>query len=328
MKQTISAPATVPTANIAVNKSRLKVYKNAGEMPTYYLQKGQEFMIELANPTTDVVMAKVILNGKAISQGGLVLNPGQRVFLERYLDVAKKFLFDTYEVSGSAEMKAAIANNGDFKVEFYKERQPYFNQYNGTITISNPTWTNTLGNYNGGSGTPANFLRSSTTAVGHSGTAGTTTLGLTGLSGAISNAGSANASYSTQNGASSFTSGGPTLDMMNILSDEPIIKSVASNIQKAQADMLKKSAIRARSASASKSIETGRVEKGSDSSQELKYINKSFEYTAFHTVEYKMLPVSQKINTVEDVNVKVYCTNCGAKLGKTDKFCASCGTKK
>jgi hypothetical protein len=313
MKQAISAPATVPTANIAVNKSRLKVYNNAGSLPTYYLQKGQEFMIELANPTTDVVLAKVILNGKAISQGGLVLNPGQRVFLERYLDVAKKFLFDTYEVSGSAEMKAAIANNGDIKVEFYRERQPYYNNYNTLINISNPTWTNSLGNYN--SGTPANLLRSSTTgnASGISG-AGSTTLGLTGAIGNVSNT-----SYSTQNCASSFTSSVPTLDWMS----QDMERSL-SDTQPEPTKLAKK----LRSASASKSIETGRVEKGGDSEQELKYVNKTFEYSAFHTVEYKMLPVSQKINTAEDINVKVYCTNCGAKLGKTDKFCASCGTKK
>jgi hypothetical protein len=76
-----------------------------------------------------------------------------------------------------------------------------------------------------------------------------------------------------------------------------------------------------------KSIETGRVEKGSHSDQEFNYVNKSFEYIAFHTVEYKLLPVSQKINTVADINVKRYCTNCGSKLGKTDKFCANCGKK-
>ena len=111
MQKTILAPNTVPTANIAVNKSRLKVYNNAGELPTYYLQKGQEFQIELFNPTSDVVLAKIILNGNAISQGGLVLNPGQRVYLDRYLDVAKKFLFDTYEVGKSAEVMAAIKNN-------------------------------------------------------------------------------------------------------------------------------------------------------------------------------------------------------------------------
>lgn len=308
MKQQITAPNMVPTANIAVNKSRLKVYNNAGSMPTYYLQKGQEFMIELANPTTDVVLAKVILNGKAISQGGLVLNPGQRVFLERYLDVAKKFLFDTYEVSGSAEMKAAIANNGDIKVEFYRERQPYFNQYNGTITISNPTWTSNLGNYN--SGTPANLLRSSSAGQ---------TLGLTGMvNGNIVNTGASTYSSDIQNCSSTFTSNVPTMDWMS----QDMERSLSDTQPEPKRRM--KSILSLKS----KSVETGRVEKGGDSEQELKYVNKSFEYTAFHTVEYKMLPVSQKINTAEDINVKVYCTNCGAKLGKTDKFCASCGTKK
>lgn len=281
MKQQITAPNMVPTANIAVNKSRLKVYKNAGEMPTYYLQKGQEFMIELANPTTDVVMAKVILNGKAISQGGLVLNPGQRVYLDRYLDVAKKFLFDTYEVSGSAEMQAAIANNGDIKVEFYRERV-FANPYNTIITT-------TLGNYN--TGTDPQYLRSSLT----SGIVGSNDL----------------YSSSMQNCAATYTS---NLDLGTLNLD----------------NQFKSSPLRSRSMSKTvkaKSVETGRVEMGSHSNQELKYVNKSFEYTAFHSIEYKMLPVSQKINTLEDINVKVYCTNCGAKIGKTDNFCGKCGKK-
>jgi hypothetical protein len=77
----------------------------------------------------------------------------------------------------------------------------------------------------------------------------------------------------------------------------------------------------------SKSIETGRVEQGSSSDQKIKTVDKDFEYFSFHTIEYKMLPISQKINSSEDINVKVYCTNCGAKLGKGHKFCSSCGTK-
>jgi hypothetical protein len=76
-----------------------------------------------------------------------------------------------------------------------------------------------------------------------------------------------------------------------------------------------------------KSVETGRVEQGSHSDQKFETVNKKFEYYPFHTVEYKMLPVSQKVNTAADVNVKRYCTNCGSKLGKTDKFCSNCGTK-
>lgn len=38
-KNNYQAPA-VPTANIAVNKSRIKLYTKNVEMPTYYLEKG------------------------------------------------------------------------------------------------------------------------------------------------------------------------------------------------------------------------------------------------------------------------------------------------
>ena len=282
---------SVPTANIAVNKSRLKVYKNTGDMPTYYLQKGQEFQIELFNPTTDVILAKIILNGNPISQGGLVLNPGQRVFLDRYLDVAKKFLFDTYEVSNTEEVKKAIEKNGDFKVEFYRERVPnYFN----TLTInSNNTrgFGGTLINNSGsGSYTTTNLVNgSNSTFTNTSDHIGTTAL---------------------YNASLDVLGNSITLDSMN--------DTLSLDLEPSPTKSLK---------SRSKSIETGRVEKGSDSDQKVVTVNKEFEYWAFHTVEYKMLPVSQKINTVDDIQVKVYCTNCGAKLGKGHKFCGQCGTK-
>jgi hypothetical protein len=77
----------------------------------------------------------------------------------------------------------------------------------------------------------------------------------------------------------------------------------------------------------SKTIETGRVEKGSTSDQKLTTVNMSWEYFPFYTVEYKLLPVSQKINTTDDINIKRYCTNCGSKLGKGHKYCSQCATK-
>jgi hypothetical protein len=299
MKQNICAPS-VPTANLAVNKSRVKLYSKGLDMPTYYLQKGQEFQIELFNPTSDVVLAKIHMNGKAISQGGLVINPGQRVFLDRYLDIAQKFLFDTYEVAKTAEVKKAIENNGDIKVEFYKERQQ-----NPPIRIT-PDWlyrphiyysnTNIGGSYT--TGTDPQFLRTGTS----SGTL--STQGLINGSLTNTNAVSYTASLSDTN---SFYNSTATLDS---LSNFDAAKDVKRSLVKSK-----------------KSIETGRVEKGSHSDQEFNYVNKSFEYIAFHTVEYKLLPVSQKINTVADINVKRYCTNCGSKLGKTDKFCANCGKK-
>lgn len=291
-KKTYEAPS-VPTANIAVNKSRLKVYKNTGDMPTYYLQKGQEFQIELFNPTTDVILAKIILNGNPISQGGLVLNPGQRVFLDRYLDVAKKFLFDTYEVSNTEEVKKAIEKNGDFKVEFYRERVP---NYLNTLTIN----SNTSRGFGG-------TLINNTTIGGYASSIPNGSVNLTNTSGHIGTTALYDASVNLTNCAGSIT-----LDsMVSTLSMDAPKEANPTRMLKSR----------------SKSIETGRVEKGSDSDQKVVTVDKKFEYWAFHTIEYKMLPVSQKINTVEDIQVKVYCTNCGAKLGKGHKFCGQCGTK-
>lgn len=293
-----SAAQSVPSANIAVNKSRLKVYKNTGDLPTYYLQKGQEFQIELFNPTTDVILAKIILNGNPISQGGLVLNPGQRVFLDRYLDVAKKFLFDTYEVSSSEEVKKAIEKNGDFKVEFYRERIPNYFTNNPNITLF------------GSSGTVRGFGGSSIN--GYSSSIPNGNVNLTSNSGHIGTtalySSSVDTNFFDQNASNSI----PILDSMDdtLSLDTPDVSRSSKTLK-----------------SRSKSIETGRVEQGSDSNQKVVTVDKKFEYWAFHTIEYKMLPISQKINTVKDINVKVYCTNCGAKLGKGHKFCGQCGTK-
>jgi hypothetical protein len=268
MKISVNNGVPTPQAHVAINKSRLKVYNKHSNTPTYYLQKGQEFQLELFNPTNNTILAKIFLNGNAISQGGLVLRPGERVFLDRYIDVAKKFLFDTYEVENTSEVKKAIEDNGDFKVEFYNEYKPTYlsgySNFGSTLKCydQNLTYTNNIDT----------FL-SLDNSIGSS-------------------------SYNTTSINTSFYTN-------NITTPQgPNVRSKKS-----------------------RSIETGRVEKGSASNQKLETVSMSWDYFPFHTVEYKMLPVSQKINTVDDINVKRYCTNCGSKLGKGHKFCANCGTK-
>jgi hypothetical protein len=123
---------TSPTANIAVNRNRLKHY---GEK--IYLKKDTHFEIELFNPKTTKVLAKIYLDGIAISSAGVVINPGQRVFLERWLDEPRKFIFQTYDVEDSAEAKQAISENGKVKVEFYDQSFP------STLNIVPTTWTYT-----------------------------------------------------------------------------------------------------------------------------------------------------------------------------------------
>ena len=270
-----------PTAAIAINKGLLRTYNKKSDTPTYYLKKGQEFQIELFNATQDYILAKITLNNKLISQGGLVLRPGERVFLDRFLDVEKKFLFDTYEVSGGNEVQQAIRNNGDVKVEFYKEKEkPFY--------VTNTNTGRWYGNdiiYGDGTYTTSSFTSNSIGA--------TTTNDL---------------SFST----TSTTSGEVTLDWM----DNTLLRSSSPKPEKS----------RVRKSLKSKSIETGRVEKGSKSNQKFKTVDKEFDYFPFHTVSYKLLPQSQQnIETKELRNI--HCTSCGVKGKSTHKFCSGCGQK-
>lgn len=117
---TYSYNGTTPTAHVTVRKNRVKQY---GSTPIkVYLRDSQEFEIELFNPKTTPVMAKIKLNGSYISTKGIYLKPGQRIYLDRFIDSAQKLLFSTYEVEANDSAVAkAIANNGDLVVEFYDE---------------------------------------------------------------------------------------------------------------------------------------------------------------------------------------------------------------
>jgi hypothetical protein len=86
-----------------------------------FLNDGDEFEIELFNPLTVSVLADIKLNGQSISKTGLVVKPGQRVYLDCFIDDRKKFKFSTYEIDGGLESLDATQNNGVLEVFFYKE---------------------------------------------------------------------------------------------------------------------------------------------------------------------------------------------------------------
>lgn len=158
---------SVPSAYITKNKQRVRQYGT-----TNYLKNGDEFEIELYNPLQKTILAKISLNGIDISSTGLILKPGQRIFLERYFDKPNKFKFETYEVEDSDESKAAIALNGDLEVKFYLETEPLYYQ-NDTIyyphwtpPITYPTYEPTVFWYGCGGTTTSNHLMS-TSNVGN-----------------------------------------------------------------------------------------------------------------------------------------------------------------
>src|SRR5210317_1858925 len=110
-----SMESGTPYAFITLNKQRVK--QNGRNV---YLKNGQQFELELFNPLNKSVLAKIKLNGNYLSGGGIVVKPGQRIFLERHLDTPKKFKYETYKVNlSSNEVLTAIQNNGDVSVEFY-----------------------------------------------------------------------------------------------------------------------------------------------------------------------------------------------------------------
>jgi len=266
------------TVNVTQNRNRLKTYDGGG---TIYLKDGQNFEIELFNPLANRVLAKISINGNQISSSGIVLNPGQRIFLERFIDDDRKFLFETYEVENTKEVKEAIQKNGKLEISFYNEYVPL---------ITN-TWI-----YNG---SPGSFLYSGSGSItvpctyGNIGTttantnATTTTLGL-------------NSSYNLTNTSSftgSLTSGTTSTTAANY----------SSHVSEPESN-----------------IETGRIEMGDKSSQDLSQTYGNFNLYSFQTSSIKILPLSVKPVEVKDL--RKYCPECGTRAKKsTWKFCPSCG---
>ena len=150
------------------DKGRKKIYrgKETGHRKVY-LQDGDKFEIELYNPTTTTVLAKILMDGKSISDSGIIVKAGQRIYLERYLDEDRSFKFETYDVEDTKEVRNAISNNGKVEVNFYNETVNYYGS--GTITIGNNTW-------NGWSSNPYTYYGSTFTTNSAVGTSSPTSL--------------------------------------------------------------------------------------------------------------------------------------------------------
>ena len=129
-------------AKIAKEKSLLKEFSNSKFSRIVYLNDKDEFQIQIFNPEKHTIGVQISLNDVGMSNM-LVLKPGERVWLERYLDTAKKFKFSTYEIDGSEEAQNATEYNGLVKVSFFKEitKRPII-YCSPNFNISTSTWSN------------------------------------------------------------------------------------------------------------------------------------------------------------------------------------------
>ena len=118
MAKQIASKNSKPNAWIVSTKDRGRKSIKGGKV---FLNDSDEFEIELFNPLTVSVLADIKLNGQSISKTGLVIKPGQRVYLDCFIDDRKKFKFSTYEIEANLESINATQNNGLLEVFFYKE---------------------------------------------------------------------------------------------------------------------------------------------------------------------------------------------------------------
>ena len=136
----VKSETEFPQAWVAIKRNRQKIYNRQGKTQVY-LKDGQEFQIELFNPTQTRYLVKFKINGNYQADRGLILNPGQRYFLDRFIDDDKKLEFSTYEVEDSKAAKKAIEKNGLLEVEFYAETFLHGNIISYPRIYTTPNWS-------------------------------------------------------------------------------------------------------------------------------------------------------------------------------------------
>ena len=290
-------------AKIAINKSLLKEYKTNTDPRVVYMNNGDEFQIQLFNPEQDTIGAEVSINGNKIP-GILVIRPGERIWLERYLTEQSKFKFTTYEVDDPDEdssVARAIANNGTIEIKFYREKQKRSN-WNDHIT-----WDSHSSDF-------FTKLVDYSWDVENNNTYKELTDNNALLNARISACDSDynNATYLSLNTTCCDTVTNSALSTTHN-THFSTKRIVPENTYKSATPISNK-------------IETGRIDKGSYSNQKLEHVNIEFENWHFKKEVIKILPSSRKPYTSSDIK-KIYCTNCGRKINTKYKFCPYCGTK-
>jgi hypothetical protein len=267
MAKSIAQTSAKPSAWIVTPNDKGRKSIKSGKI---FLNDKEEFEIELFNPLTVSVLADIKLNGQSISKTGLVLKPGQRVYLDCFIDDKKKFIFSTYEIDGSLESLNATQNNGLLEVFFYKEDvitldnwQRRFDRiivekwYPYYPTYKSYPWDNI---YYGSFGTGGYGTTLTNGVIG-----GTTTTNNVDLSNISSNI---NSSYTSD---SNVSYGGTTDNNLFSLNN----------------------------------IETGRVEKGEVSKQKFTEVEMDFEKNYISSTIIQILPESRKPISASEVASKL-----------------------
>lgn len=281
-KQTVS----VPYAWIVNSTDQGRKSIKKGNL--VYLKDNTEFKIELFNPLKENVLADIKINSNSISSKGLVIRPGQRFYLDCYLDDRKKFVFKTYSVDNTEESKEAIQNNGIVEVLFYKEDVTQFNNWNSNSVTINPYILN-------------NIWYGGTTTGGYSNSVFTNGLDNSSIFSSITNCSDIfRSNSSTQINNTMGSSLKDSSDTKNLY-QKKLRKSIDIN------DLSLEMGNSTRSLS--DTIETGRIEKGQISEQKFEEVDLNFQSWTISRIKYQLLPESQKPIETEELKPKPVSTD-------------------
>jgi len=265
-----------PSAFITTNGNQFRIYD--GEK--IFLTDGQNFEIRLFNPLMKKIGAEIILNGKGNGRI-LVLQPGQDIILDRFLDEKRKMVFETYTINADNQIAMkAIEENGSIVINFYNEKYmaPAYTTYSTNYRSAGPSYM----------GRSIDNIKLSKSISGNSGR----------------------------------SSGMSALPDLCDYAPESIYGNMSNTFS---GDDFETGAQMSMLCESTNEIETGRVEKGEISNQNVTQVDVQFEQYPFHTIKYKLLPAGQ-YREIVSYQVKQYCPNCGLRIPKQNwKYCPKCG---
>ena len=295
------------------DKGRKKIYLNS----KVYLDNGSEFQIELFNPLTEAVLAELKINGKLASSTGIVLRPGERFYLDCFIDDKKKFIFKTYLSDGSSQGEAAIANNGFIEISFFKEKTKI--KYQNTYRSNN---------YYGGNIDYNNYLSDNLSkSIDYSEYICENIDKTINYADYVAENLDKNINYSEYIADTSFSNTTNSVNLNSILSTNTSsinINSLGFCAQPPLYDSIVKTSLKAKVADTQ--IETGRIEKGNTSAQKFESVSMEFDTYCISKISYQLLPESKK--PIETVEIKKnFCVNDGYKFKGSERFCPACGSK-
>lgn len=134
------------------NKNPLKEYESEkitkGRKSKVFIPFGSEYQFFIKNNNDTRIKIDIEIDGSLVTNDGLVINPYQNCYLERFLNSKEKFKF--VEANNEAVSDPTNIENGIIKVRVYKEIKPVYQPMHVVHHYPHNLWWghNTMYDYN------------------------------------------------------------------------------------------------------------------------------------------------------------------------------------